>query len=272
MNDPTNDPQHHSKSNAKNNPKPKPQSSTRPSLHSTKPVLFACLWIAAYVVLMSAANGVSNALGIQNSGTAIVGMVLTLLLFTWIHKHQLETTYGLCPSQVSAHRLLYYIPLIALCTTNLWFGATLNASPLETCLGVVSMCAAGFLEEVIFRGLLFRAIERENLMRAIVISSATFGIGHLVNLLNGNAESLLGNLLQVCYAIAIGFVFVVLFHRTGSLRACIVCHAGINSLSLFANPATQTPIRDIAASLFLIVVSVAYAAYLWRLSSSPLRP
>lgn len=40
------------------------------------------------------------------------------------------------------------------------------------------MLCVGFLEEMIFRGLLFEAIAKENVKKAIIISSVTFGIRH----------------------------------------------------------------------------------------------
>ena len=43
------------------------------------------------------------------------------------------------------------------------------------------MLCVGFMEEVIFRGLLFKAIAKDNAKMAIVISSVTFGLGHVLN-------------------------------------------------------------------------------------------
>lgn len=45
------------------------------------------------------------------------------------------------------------------------------------------MINIGFLEEIIFRGILYKSIEKDNKKLAIIISSVTFGIGHIVNLL-----------------------------------------------------------------------------------------
>ena len=64
------------------------------------------------------------------------------------------------------------------------------------------MINIGFLEEIIFRGFLFKMLEKDNVKTAIIVSSITFGMGHIVNLLNG--ADLVPTLLQVCYALAIG--------------------------------------------------------------------
>ena len=48
------------------------------------------------------------------------------------------------------------------------------------------MLCVGFAEEVIFRGFLFRAMEKDNVKTAIIGSSVTFGLGHVLNLVNGS--------------------------------------------------------------------------------------
>ena len=53
----------------------------------------------------------------------------------------------------------------------------------------------------------------------------------IVNLFNG-AEFIL-TLMQVCYAMAAGYVFVIIFQKSKSLVPCIIIHALINSFSIF---------------------------------------
>ena len=124
------------------------------------------------------------------------------------------------------------------------------------------MLCVGFLEEVIFRGFLFKALCRTNVKQAVVISSVTFGIGHIVNLLNG--RDIPETILQICYAVAIGFLFTILFFRGKSLWPCILTHSAINSLSAFANDGGAPAWHGIAGSAFLCLVSLAYVWYILR--------
>ena len=62
---------------------------------------------------------------------------------------------------------------------------------------IILMLCVGFIEEVIFRGFLFKAIAKDNVKTAIIISSVTFGVGHLVNLVNGSGMELVANLFQI---------------------------------------------------------------------------
>ncbi len=126
------------------------------------------------------------------------------------------------------------------------------------------MFCVGFLEEVIFRGLLFNAMRKDSRKAAVIVSSVTFGIGHIINLVNGSGAELLPNLLQVVYATAAGFMFVMMYLKTDSLIGCIAAHGLFNALSVFANEANATPKRRILSCVLLAVITGAYAVYLAR--------
>ena len=179
-----------------------------------------------------------------------------------LRKNGLTEKYGLCKPKLPAASMLYYIPLLVLLTANLWYGVAMNMSPLETVLYILAMFCVGFLEELIFRGLLFQAMAKDGVRSAIIVSSITFGIGHIVNLINGSGAELLPNLLQVMYAAAIGFAFVMIYCKTKSLVICIITHSVFNGLSAFANEAVMTPQRQILSGVLLAVIAGAYALYL----------
>ena len=126
----------------------------------------------------------------------------------------------------------------------------------------MTMLCVGFLEEVIFRGLLFNAMRKDGVKSAIIVSSLTFGIGHIVNLFNGSGAELLPNLLQVVYATAAGFMFVMIYYKTESLIVCILAHGVFNALSVFVNEAAVTDVMRILSCVFLIVVCGGYGAYI----------
>ena len=126
------------------------------------------------------------------------------------------------------------------------------------------MLCVGFLEEVIFRGLLFAAIAKDNVKSAIVISSVTFGIGHIINLFNGSGMELVNNLCQIVFAIAVGFLLVTIFYRGGSLLPCILVHSAINTLGTFASDAGLTMEMRLLHLGSLIAITVAYTLILTR--------
>lgn len=229
-------------------------------IYEKSELYFALLWIGIYVVLMSVADSVSEMIGVAKIVTVPVCIGLVLAMYLWIRGNELKEKYGLCPFEGSAKQYLFFIPLVLLASINLWWGVRLNYTPVETALYVVSMLCVGFLEEVIFRGFLFKALCRTNVKQAVVISSVTFGIGHIVNLLNG--RDIPETVMQICYAVAIGFLFTILFLRGKSLWPCILTHSAINSLSAFANDSGAPKWHTIAGSAFLCLVSLAYAVYI----------
>ena len=231
-------------------------------LYDRSELWFAIAWIIAYVVLASAGDNLSLALGTPKLVTLPILAVLSAGLFFFVRKHGLLRKYGLCKPQTDSARMLYYAPLILLLTANLWYGVGLNQPPLETVLYVLSMFCVGFLEELIFRGLLFQAMAKDGVRSAIVVSSVTFGIGHIVNLFNGSGAELVPNLLQVMYAVAVGFAFVMIFCRTKSLVPCIITHSVLNGLSAFANEAAETMQRQVISGVLLAVIAGGYAWYL----------
>lgn len=225
-------------------------------------IWFAVAWIIAYVVLASTGDNVSEGLGISKLLTLPILIVLSAVLYFFVRKNSLAEKYGLCRPRLPAARMLFYMPLLVLLTANLWYGAAMNQPPLETVLYILSMFCVGFLEEMIFRGLLFQAMAKDGVKSAILVSSLTFGIGHIVNLFNGSGAQLLPNLLQVMYAVAIGFAFVMIYCKTRSLLPCIVIHSVFNGLSAFANEAVMTPKRQIVSGVLLAVIAGGYALYL----------
>ena len=98
---------------------------------------------------------------------------------------------------------------------------------------------------------------KDNVKIATIVSSITFGVGHIVNLLNG--ADLIPTLLQICYAISIGYLFVVIFYKSKSLLPCIITHSLVNSLSIF-NVENSTSLY--VSSSFLIIVPLFYAIYI----------
>ena len=231
-------------------------------IYRKNPLTLALVWIGAYVVLMSLADGLSDAVGVSKSVTVIVSAVLTAMLLGWVRTGRRAAYFGLAKPDAPAAIMLYYLPLAVMISVNLWHGVALNMSPVETVLYMVSMLFVGVLEEVIFRGLLFRAMAKDSMKAAVIVSSVTFGVGHIVNLLSG--APLLDSLLQIVYATAVGFLFTVMFLRTGSIVPCIVCHSVLNALSAVANESVMTTTDNLISAAVLTVIPAAYALFIMK--------
>ncbi len=231
-------------------------------LYEKNELTFAIVWIVVYCVLQSVANPLNKVIGIEYAASAAFCVLQTIVLFAFIRKNNLQKRYGICKSPVPAWRFLYYVPLLILASGNLWNGVVLNYSPAETACRIVCMLCVGFLEEVIFRGLLFTAIAKDNKKSAVIISSVTFGIGHIINLFSGSGMDLVNNLCQIVFAVAVGFMLVTIFYRGGSLIPCILVHSAINTLGTFANDTNLTTEMHLLHLAALIVITVVYTLIL----------
>lgn len=215
-----------------------------------------CLFIliAGYVIINSYCI---NNFGYTSSISFIVNTILSVVLLALIIIDKKTKYYGLTKVK-NAKKFLYFLPLVIIGTVGLWNGIDINKSTNEIIFHILTMINIGFLEEIIFRGILYKSIEKDNQKLAIIISSITFGIGHIVNLLNG--ADLVPTLMQICYAITIGFLFVTIFNKSKSLIPCIITHIAVNSLSVLG--VNSTGISTYLIPIMLIIISISYTAFI----------
>lgn len=226
-------------------------------LYEKNELLFAILWIIAYCVISIPIRG---ELGDESPVMLAALAVIAAGLVAFIKRNGLEEKYGLTHWRGSAKEYLYFIPMLILMTGNLWGGVALAYDGMAQVFAVLSMLLVGLIEELIFRGLLFRALlKRDPVPVAITISAVTFGVGHLVNLLAGQGG--LESLIQVFFAVAWGYLFTLVFYKSGSLWACIVVHGMVDVFSKFAAAGSSSEYVYVGAT---IVVAAAYCFYLSR--------
>ena len=215
--------------------------------------LFCMLLIFIYV----AVNSVCIQLfGYTSSVGFIINTVFSACLLGIVLALKKTSCYGFTKVR-NLKAYLYFIPLALIASVNLWNGFNINSSAGEIVFHILTMINIGCIEELIFRGFLFRMIVKSSIKVAVTVSAVTFGAGHIVNLLNG--AELIPTLLQICYATAIGYLFVIIFHKSGSLVPCIITHCLINSLSVFN---VENALSLYVAPVFLTVIPLAYGLYI----------
>ena len=213
--------------------------------------LYTILLIVIYVVV--------NSYLMQNYGytsiqSAIANTIMTILLIVLVIQLKRVKYYGLTKPK-KPKKFLYFIPLIIISLFSIRNGINTDNPTNEIIFYILTMINVGFIEEMIFRGFLFKMMEKDNVKTAIIVSSITFGIGHMVNLLNG--ADFIPTLLQVCYAISIGYMLVMVFYKSKSLIPCIIFHSVFNALSIFnSNESTLLSI------IVLIILSLGYGLYI----------
>ena len=230
-------------------------------LYKEKEILFAVLWIAAYCVVIGTIRG--------NFGDESIYLLMALIAFTtgitaFVKVNHLEEKYGLTGWPKDMKKYLFFIPMWILAAGNVWDGFAPSCQGTALVCAVFSMILVGFVEEMIFRGFLLRAMLGENKpVAAVIVSAVTFGIGHIVNLLTGQAG--FETVMQIIFAISWGFILTMVCYKSGSIIPCIIAHSMIDAFSVFGKDNELVDWIYIGST---IVIAIVYCIYLSRLQPS----
>ena len=251
-------------------------------LYRKSELAFSLMWIGLYVVVMNIALQFCNGFDNLESKTipqvlvpVICILVLAVVATLWIIRNGLQGKFGLCAFKGTGKLFLWFVPLIVLSCINLKNGLALSASFGVALLMAVNLALGGYVEELIFRGFLFRAMAKDNLRSAIIVSAITFGAGHIVNVFN--TADIFGVLLQVGYAIAIGFLYTIIVYKGGSLWPCIASHMFVNFTSVFAREeglftrfiavifgSASPSLVEACSAVLMILIAGTYTLWLWK--------
>lgn len=84
-------------------------------------------------------------------------------------------------------------------------------------LGIVVIgCLPGFIEELLYRGIIYQAFRKRSVLTGIIVSAVVFGLMHM-------------NFNQIVYAIYLGIVFAFVVEATGSLASSMILHMLFNA-------------------------------------------
>lgn len=121
----------------------------------------------------------------------------------------------------------------------------------------------GAFEELAFRGVFLPSLlarygkDQKQLRMTVILSSAAFGLIHLVNLSEGAGVG--ATLLQVGYSFLIGGMCAIVLVKTGNLLYCVLLHGvydfGGRFLLIGAGQLWDTPTVVITAALAVIVTA-----------------
>ena len=231
-------------------------------IYKKSELCFSVIIIVIYSIIQSVAIAGNNAVGVDYSVSALVTVILSILLYCFVRRNDLLKYYGFKVAKVQWKHFLCFIPMLILVSINLWNGVTINLPFGESVCYLVYMMSVAFVEEMLFRGFLFNALSKDGLRMAVIISSLTFGLGHLFNMINGNGMTVFSNLCQVAGAIAVGLLFAVVLIKTGSIWPGIVTHAAIDMVSLFANEDGLTNGRRALFGIARIIIVAVYLLFI----------
>jgi membrane protease YdiL (CAAX protease family) len=233
-------------------------------LYEKSEISFAILWIVIYTVGMGT---LKSFFGLDSPWHMLGLLVLSAAMFLFAKRNGLMEKYGLGGWAKNSKTMLWFIPLWLFSCLNLFSGFSPDYPMPGLIYAAVSMAIIGFAEELIFRGFLFKAMLKDgNVKAAVIVSSVTFGLGHILNLFTG--QDLIETLNQVIFAVAVGFVFTFVFYKSGSLLPGILAHSFIDVTSVFASD-EGSQLLNMIMHIVIVVVSVAYCLYLAKRVETP---
>lgn len=229
-------------------------------LMERKPILHAVIWIMIYILMVNVGDAVSEQIGIPHIATSIILILFSVGLVLYMKKNNWFERYGIRGiTKKDLSKTLLYAPLIVLAFIQMFAGINPTLSMAEMVIFCVLMISVGSIEEMVFRGFLFKAIEtKSGINRAIVISGITFGIGHIVNLFRGYGYAeLMG---QIIIAIAIGIVLALLVAITKNIVPGILFHIVFN----ISGTITKSGSYEVYLMISILCIALCYAFYLSR--------
>ena len=115
---------------------------------------------------------------------------------------------------------------------DMTIAASINAAPRLTALIIVFL--APFVEEVLFRGLVFGCLKEKSRVAAYVISCVLFAFMHVWTFASLSSWDWSYLILMLQYLVP-GLVFAWAFDHSGTLWTSILLHATVNALALLGH-------------------------------------
>ncbi len=157
--------------------------------------------------------------------------------------------------------------------------ASLTEPSYRVYLFLIECFSIGFFEEIIFRGIILVILlkklsqTKNGVFLSIVLSSAIFGLMHLVNLFNG--ASISDTLLQIGYSFLVGMMWAIMFLKIGNLWLIMLLHATYNFFGqvmfYLGNVDGRYDIYTIGITTLFTVIVAGYSIMLFKqLEDKPL--
>jgi uncharacterized protein len=197
----------------------------------------------------------------------IVLAIVTAGILTATHRWREVGFRALSSPRVLPLFALPFVPVLF----NLAFGVQ-TQSVNDVLIFLLLAASVGFVEEAIFRGLMLRAIAPRGIWRAAAITAVLFGVSHSLNALAGSSVAY--TLLQVAYALAIGFAFAAVALRARAIWPLVIIHCLIDFAGYIAADrlgATEVESAVMIISVAYVVVFTAYGLFLLRNTSPSLK-
>lgn len=197
---------------------------------------------------------------IDNKVTFFIGFfILSVILISFVNKNKKWSYYGFFPlSEIIKKEKIIFIPLFILAFMPLLAGISPDLSFKDIIYLIVYMSIVAFVEETVFRGIIFKILLKKSYIIAIVGSSFLFSLAHILNTLQSNNLKMI--IIQILYAFIIGVILSILVIKTNNIIYPIIFHY-INNMMTSLNPTGVSTISS-SVTYLMFAIAIFYMSYL----------
>ena len=242
------------------------------------PLLFSLAVTIAFLILLIlptlAVSGKSDA--VLEAVGAVQRIVIAAMAFAFATYLGWRDVAGLGTPGTARSWLLIVPPLVYLgIVYPLFFTGSIAPNlrePRLTAIVAANAFAAGAMEELIFRGLIFYALlqawgrSQAMVVRAAVVSSLFFSVPHLTNIAFGQQP--LRVTAQVGWAFLLGAAFALLVYAGGSIWPVAFAHGALDAVVATNRIGKKIELAPVKA-LLLVAASLPVLVYAWMISRRP---
>lgn len=229
-------------------------------LYKDKAVLHSLVWLMIYLLLNTITGNLAGSLGLEPYlVSSLPNLLLSVVCLYYLMRSNIAADIGLLTKSTEKSKtMLFYLPLLIIPFLNLFYGINIDLSPTQILAILAMYIGVGFMEEIIFRGLMFKALSQKwNHYAVVIFISLTFAFGHAVSIVAID-QSVGDTVLQIINAFVVGFLFTIVVIASGNLTICIITHILYN----FMADISLVGSTDIEIIIISFIMTLLYFVYL----------
>ncbi len=220
------------------------------------PYWFVAILEGVVILVYLSAGTIAHFMNLSNLGLeGIANITLTIMAVLLLSLMGWWRVVGFRRPAKSSDLLYFIVPLLPV-AISLIAGLEVKSVLLIQVLAITLL--VGFSEEAIFRGLMLNALKAQGIWKAAIITALLFGLSHSLNLLSG--QNVANTLVQIFYALAIGFAFSAVVLKTGILWPLVIAHFLIDFTAMLGK-ADFSPVWNTVLGLGIAIVFANYGVF-----------
>ncbi|RJX25727.1 MAG: CPBP family intramembrane metalloprotease [Acholeplasma sp.] len=231
------------------------------SFNSSHPILKSFIITLLFLLIVSIGGAISSIAGISSNITLFIAyFILSLTLAILINRKRNWGYYGFDFTSRKLSEYFIYIPLFIMAVAPLVVGFSSTLTWIDVVYFIFFMAMVAFVEEMIFRGIILKLLQKKSHWIAILGSSLLFSVPHILNALNGKEIS--QTLFQISFALLLGIILAMLIVKTNRILPLIIYHLINNTLSSITSTNVDAS-TNLILNIVVLSIGLIYMIYLF---------